>query len=205
MRFKAILLILLNIIFLYQILNSQNHNEIKMEKATFGSGCFWCSEAIFDLVEGVEDVIPGYSGGTEPNPDYDLICTGTTLYAEVIQITFNPEIISFDELLEIFWDTHNPTTLNRQGADVGPQYRSVVFYHDEFQQQRAEHFKEELNKAKIWPNPIITEISPLINFYEAEKYHLAFYKNNPANSYCNFVITPKVEKFEKVFSKKLKK
>lgn len=182
-----------------------SQNEIKMNTATFGSGCFWCSEAIFDRVEGVTNVVSGYSGGTEPNPDYDLICTGTTQYAEVIQITFNPEIISFDELLEIFWDTHNPTTLNRQGADVGPQYRSVIFYHNEIQQQRADHFKKELYNAKIWPNPIVTEISPLINFYEAEKYHLDFYKNNPANSYCTFVITPKVEKFEKVFSNKLKK
>lgn len=182
-----------------------SQNEIKMETATFGSGCFWCSEAIFDRVEGVTEVVPGYSGGIEPNPDYDLICTGTTQYAEVIQITFNPEMISFDELLEIFWDTHNPTTPNRQGADVGPQYRSVVFFHNESQKQRAMHFKLELNRAKVWPNPIVTEISPLLNFYKAEKYHLDFYKNNPANSYCNFVITPKIEKFEKVFSKKLKK
>lgn len=176
-----------------------------METTTFGSGCFWCSEAIFDRVEGVTEVVPGYSGGTEANPDYDLICTGTTKYAEVIQITYNPEIISFDELLEIFWNTHNPTTPNRQGADVGPQYRSVVFFHNESQKQITEHLKVELNKAKIWPNPIVTEISPLLNFYKAEKYHLDFYKNNPANSYCNIVITPKLEKFEKVFSKKLKK
>ncbi len=201
--FKNILFIQLVFILFSTILFSQNNT--KMETATFGTGCFWCTEAIFDRVEGVIEVLPGYSGGTDKNPNYKLICSGTTKYAEVVQIKFNPEIISFDELLEIFWSTHNPTTLNRQGADVGPQYRSVIFYHNENQKEKAELYKQKLLDAKVWGNPIVTEISPFVSFYEAEKEHLDFYKDNPANGYCNFVITPKVEKFEKVFSNKLKK
>ena len=180
-------------------------NETKMDIATFGSGCFWCSEAIFSRLQGVNEVIPGYAGGEQKNPSYELVCTGTTNYAEVISIKFDSSIISFEELLEVFWKTHNPTTPNRQGADVGPQYRSVIFYHDEKQKQTAGYFKKELEKEKIWDKPIVTEISPMTTFYAAEKYHSDYYKNNPANAYCNFVITPKVEKFEKVFSDKLKK
>jgi peptide-methionine (S)-S-oxide reductase len=176
-----------------------------METATFGSGCFWCSEAIFSRLQGVDKVIPGYAGGQEKNPSYELVCTGTTNYAEVISIEFDSSIITFEELLEVFWKTHNPTTPNRQGADVGPQYRSVIFYHNEKQKQSAEYFKKELEKQQIWDKPIVTEISPMTTFYAAEKYHSDYYKNNPANSYCNFVITPKLEKFEKVFSDKLKK
>ena len=182
-----------------------NKDVAKMETATFGSGCFWCTEAIFDMLEGVTDVYPGYAGGTEINPSYELVCSGNTKYAEVIQITYNPDIITFDELLKIFWETHNPTTLNRQGADAGPQYRSVIFYHNDYQKQRSEYLKSELNKAGIWDDPVITEISPFTTFYKAEKYHLDYYKNNSSNSYCNFVITPKIKKFEKVFSDKLKK
>lgn len=176
-----------------------------MDIATFGSGCFWCSEAMFSRLQGVSEVVPGYAGGNEKNPSYELVCTGTTNYAEVINIKFDSSIISFEELLEVFWKTHNPTTPNRQGADVGPQYRSVIFYHNEKQKQTAEYFKKELEKEKIWDKPIVTEISPMTTFYAAEKYHLDYYKNNPANAYCNFVITPKVEKFEKIFSDKLKK
>jgi len=176
-----------------------------MDIATFGSGCFWCSEAIFGRLQGVNEVIPGYAGGNEKNPSYELVCTGTTNYAEVINIKFDSSIISFEELLEVFWKTHNPTTPNRQGADVGPQYRSVIFYHNEKQKQAAGYFKQQLEKEKIWDKPIVTEISPMTTFYAAEKYHSDYYKNNPANAYCNFVITPKVEKFEKVFSDKLKK
>ncbi len=134
-----------------------------------------------------------------------MICSGTTKYAEIVQIKFNPEVITFDELLEIFWSIHNPTTLNRQGADVGPQYRSVIFYHNQIQKEKAELYKQKLMDAKVWENPVVTEISPFVSFYKAEKEHLDFYKNNPANGYCSFVITPKVEKFEKVFSDKLKK
>ena len=182
-----------------------SQSKTNMETATFGTGCFWCTEAIFDRVEGVTEVLPGYSGGEETKPTYKLICSGTTKYAEVIQIKFNPEIVSFDELLEMFWSTHNPTTPNRQGADVGPQYRSVIFYHNKLQKEKAELYKQKLLDSKIWENPVVTEISPFVSFYAAEKEHLDFYKNNPANGYCNFVITPKVEKFEKVFSEKLKK
>lgn len=180
-------------------------NDPKYEKATFGSGCFWCTEAIFTRVDGVIDAVPGYSGGTEPNPDYKLICTGTTRYAEVTQITFDPEVVSYAMLLKIFWETHDPTTLNRQGADVGPQYRSVIFYHNPSQREEAEAYKSELDKAKIWDKPIVTEISALQKFYQAEDYHNDYYENNPSNGYCNYVITPKVKKFEKVFSDQLKK
>jgi len=176
----------------------------KYEKATFGSGCFWCTEAVFERVIGVVDVKSGYAGGTEPNPSYELVSTGTTRYAEVIQITFDPAVVSYQMLLKIFWETHDPTTLNRQGADVGPQYRSVIFYHSNTQKETAEHLKKELNEAKIWNNPVVTEIIPYTKFYKAESYHQDFYEKNPANSYCNFVITPKIKKFEKVFSDQLK-
>lgn len=176
----------------------------KYETATFGSGCFWCTEAVFERVNGVVDVKSGYAGGTEPNPSYELVSTGTTRYAEVTQITFDPEIVSYQMLLKIFWETHDPTTLNRQGADVGPQYRSVIFYHNNTQKITAERIKKELNEAKIWKNPVVTEISPYTTFYLAENYHQDFYEMNPANSYCNFVITPKIKKFEKVFSDQLK-
>ena len=186
-------------------MNTQNINTNKQDTATFGTGCFWCSEAIFSMVDGVLSVTPGYSGGKEPNPDYELICSGTTDYAEVVQITYDPEKISFRELLEIFWKTHDPTTLNRQGADVGKQYRSVIFYHNEEQKKEAEFYKDQLEKSKIWKKPIVTEISPFKRFYPAEDYHKDYYRNNPANAYCNFVITPKVEKFKKIFSDKLTK
>ena len=185
--------------------NTQTEMNVKQyQKATFGSGCFWCSEAIFTRVKGVIDAVPGYAGGIEKNPTYDLICSGTTRYAEVTQVTFDPEEVSYVTLLRIFWETHDPTTLNRQGADSGPQYRSVIFYHDNAQRITAENLKHELNQAKIWNNPIVTEISPLTNYYQAEEYHNDFYEKNSSNSYCNFVITPKVEKFEKVFKEQLK-
>ena len=181
------------------------NNKQQYDTATFGTGCFWCSEAIFDEVKGVVSVMPGYSGGAVPNPTYEMVCTGKTGYAEVIQIVYQPEIISFNELLEIFWQTHDPTTLNRQGADAGTQYRSVIFYHNAEQKKLAEYYKEQLEKSKIWDNPIVTEISPFVKFYKAESYHIDYYKNNPSNSYCNFVITPKIKKFEKIFSDKIKK
>ena len=177
-----------------------NKNIPNYETITFGSGCFWCTEAIFKLVKGVIKAVPGYSGGDEPNPTYELICSGETDYAEVVQVTYDPTVITFKELLEIYLKTHDPTMINRQGADVGPQYRSVIFYHTEKQKKEDEFYMEELYKAGIWNKPIVTEISPFINFYQAEEYHTNFYKNNPANAYCNFVITPKVEKFKKVFS-----
>jgi peptide-methionine (S)-S-oxide reductase len=176
-----------------------------LQKATFGSGCFWCTEAIFERLKGVKSVVSGYSGGKVENPTYKEVCTGTTGHAEVTQITYDPEVISFDELLEVFWKTHDPTTLNRQGNDVGTQYRSVIFYHNEEQKKLAEKYKDELNKSGAWDKPIVTEISPFTKFYPAEDYHQEYYENNPNQGYCAFVIAPKVEKFEKVFKDKLKK
>jgi peptide-methionine (S)-S-oxide reductase len=176
----------------------------KLDSATFGGGCFWCVEAIFQRLEGVEKVMSGYSGGKIENPSYKQITTGTTGHAEVIRIYYNPEIITFDELLEIFWTTHDPTTLNRQGADVGTQYRSVIFYHNESQKEIAERYKGELDKAEIFDSPIVTEISPLSNFYEAEDYHQNYYNENSNQPYCSFVITPKIQKLEKLFKHKLK-
>lgn len=182
-------------------------NQVKsnLEIATFGSGCFWCTEAIFERVKGVQKVISGYSGGTTDNPTYKEVCTGTTGHVECTQIYFDPSIITYDELLEIFWKTHDPTTLNRQGNDVGTQYRSVIFYHNEEQKQKAEYYKKKLEEEKIWDKPIVTEIVEFKKFYPAEDYHQNYYENNPYQGYCAFVITPKVEKFEKIFKDKLKK
>lgn len=179
-------------------------SQTEMEKATFGSGCFWCSEAIFNRVEGVSSAIPGYSGGEEPNPTYELICTGKSRYAEVTQLTYDSQVVSYEMLLKIFWGTHDPTTLNRQGADVGPQYRSVIYFHNDEQKKMAMKIKAELNEAGIWGNPIVTEIDRFEKFYTAEDYHLDYYESNPSNSYCNFVITPKIKKFENVFREYLK-
>lgn len=180
-------------------------DSTKFQKATFGSGCFWCTEAIFENLNGVHSVVSGYAGGHVLNPTYEEVCTGTTGHAEVTQITYDPSLISYDELLEIFWKTHDPTTLNRQGNDVGPQYRSVIFYHNEEQKKLAEKYKTELDKSGAWDKPIVTEISPLTNFFPAEKYHQDYYNNNPNQGYCAFVIAPKLEKFRKVFKDKLKK
>ncbi len=176
----------------------------QLELATFGAGCFWCVEAIFQRVEGVEKVVSGYAGGHVKNPSYKEVCTGTTGHAEVCQLSYDPDVVSFDELLEIFWQTHDPTTLNRQGNDVGPQYRSVVFYHNEEQKQLAEKYKVELDKAGIYKNPIVTEISPFDHLYIAEDYHQNYFNENGSQPYCSFVIQPKVEKFKKVFKDKLK-
>ncbi|PLX13729.1 MAG: peptide-methionine (S)-S-oxide reductase [Marinilabiliales bacterium] len=175
-----------------------------MEIATFGSGCFWCTEAIFQQLNGVESAVSGYSGGTVKNPTYKEVCTGNTGHAEVIQLTYNSEDISYKELLEVFWQTHDPTTLNRQGADVGTQYRSAIFYHNKEQKELAEEYKKKLNDAKIFSNPIVTEITEFETFYKAENYHQEYYDNNKAQPYCSFVITPKIEKFKKVFKDKLK-
>ncbi|MCL5030445.1 MAG: peptide-methionine (S)-S-oxide reductase MsrA [Bacteroidetes bacterium] len=183
---------------------SLNSNE-KLETATFGSGCFWCTEAIFERINGVRSVVSGYSGGNVPNPSYESVCTGKTGHAEVCQITFDPIKISYDELLKIFWKTHDPTTLNRQGNDVGTQYRSVIFYYTEEQKQKAEFYKDELNKSGSWKDPVVTEIVPFKKFYEAEEYHQHYFERNPFQGYCSFVIAPKVEKFEKVFKDRLKK
>jgi peptide-methionine (S)-S-oxide reductase len=172
-------------------------NEMsKSEKATFGAGCFWCVEAVFERVDGVASVTVGYAGGTTPDPSYEAVCTGKTGHAEVIQITYNPTTVSYEQLLRIFWECHDPTTLNRQGADVGTQYRSVIFYHDEAQKQAAEKSKQSAQKNLR--NPIVTEILSLKNFYPAEKYHQDYYTNNPNAPYCRLIITPKLKKlFEK--------
>lgn len=183
-------------------LSNVNTSHSQTDTATFGAGCFWCVEAIFQQVRGVITVRSGYAGGKIKNPSYKEVCTGLTGHAEVVQITYNPNQISYDELLEIFWKTHDPTTLNRQGADVGSQYRSVIFYHNDNQKKLAEQYKEELNKSGAWNNPIVTEIAPYTVFYPAEDYHQNYYNNNKEQGYCKFVIQPKLEKFEKVFKDK---
>ncbi len=172
--------------------------------ATFGSGCFWCTEAVFQQLRGVKTVVSGYSGGNVENPTYEDICTGRTGHAEVIQVTYDPAVVSFDELLKVFWQTHDPTTPNQQGNDVGTQYRSAVFYSTDDQRRTAEQYKQQLDAAKTFPRPIVTEITPLKNFYPAEKYHQNYFNLNPSQSYCQFVIRPKVEKFNKEFKALLK-
>ena len=179
--------------------------EQKSEVATLGAGCFWCVEAIYQRLEGVEKVESGYSGGTVKNPSYEQVCTGRTGHAEVIQVTFDPKKLSYKELLQVFFKTHDPTTLNKQGADVGTQYRSAIFYHNDEQKKIAEQVKKETDAAKIWDDPIVTEISPYTEFYKAEEYHQDYYNQNSFQPYCMMVINPKLSKFKKEFSNKLKK
>jgi peptide-methionine (S)-S-oxide reductase len=179
---------------------SSDHLEI----ATLGGGCFWCLEAIFQDVQGVHQVESGYSGGQVDNPTYQQVCTGTTGHAEVVQITFDPGIIAYEDILYIFWRTHDPTTLNRQGADIGTQYRSVIYTHNDAQQAIAERSKAETNASNLWSNPIVTEISPVGTFYRAEPYHQNYYRENPQQPYCMAVIDPKVQKFKKQFADRLK-
>jgi len=181
-----------------------NMQDKKLQKATFGSGCFWCTEAVFELVEGVSSVNSGYTGGNIKNPTYEEVCAEKSGHAEAIQLTFDSEVISYDELLEIFWRTHDPTTLNQQGNDAGTQYRSVIFYHSEEQKKLAEKYKDALDKSGAWANPVVTEILPAVEFYNAEDYHQDYYANNPNQGYCAFIIAPKVEKFKEVFKDKLK-
>lgn len=169
------------------------------EKATLAAGCFWCLEAIFQKVRGIKEVIPGYSGGFVRNPTYEKVCSGDTGHAEAIQITFYPDIISYHEILKIFWQIHNPTTLNCQGHDIGSQYRSVIFYHDDQQKEIAVRSKKDLQEAGIWPDAIVTEIIPFTKFYPAEEYHYNYYQNHPENNYCQLAIVPKIKKFERVF------
>lgn len=181
-------------------------NEASIDTATFGAGCFWCVEAIFQQVEGVLKVTSGYCGGHVVNPTYEQVNTKTTGHAEVAQIIFDPKVISFDELLEIFWQTHDPTTLNRQGNDAGPQYRSAVFYHNAEQKQKAEQYKAALDKSGAFDKPIVTTIEAYKNYSEAENYHQNYYNNNKnSNPYCYYVIKPKLEKFDKVFKDKKRK
>lgn len=175
-----------------------------LEVATLGGGCFWCLEAVFEQIEGVESVVSGYAGGTVPSPSYQQVCTGTTGHAEVVQITFDPEVISFLGLLEIFFKTHDPTTLNRQGADVGTQYRSIVLYHTEKQRDITLRIIEKLQTEGIWKDPIVTTVEPFERFYPAEAYHQEYYDNNPNQGYCRLVINPKLDKLEKIFKEKLK-
>ena len=192
---KKIILIILAIGLLSFIANNNQENKNIMKKqevATFGGGCFWCTEAIFSELQGVENVESGYCGGKMVNPTYKDICTGTTGHAEVIHITFNPEKIHFSELLDVFFATHNPTTLNRQGADVGTQYRSVVFYHNEKQKTETEKFIKALEKEHVFEDKIVTEIAKFDVYYKAEDYHQDFYKNNKENRYCNAVLNPKL-------------
>jgi len=175
------------------------------EVATFANGCFWCTEAIFEELDGVISAVSGYSGGQKANPTYKEVCTGETGHAECLQITYDPSKISFDELLEVFWETHDPTTLNKQGADEGTQYRSAVFYHNAEQKAKAEKYKTELDKSGAFDKPIVTEITPFTKFYPAEDYHQQYFENNEGNNpYCRIVIRPKVDKFRKVFKDKLK-
>jgi peptide-methionine (S)-S-oxide reductase len=180
-------------------------NQMNNETAIFGNGCFWCTEALFQQLEGVSSVQSGYSGGHVENPTYEEVCEKTTGHAEAIKVVYDPSKISFDELLEVFWQTHDPTTLNRQGNDVGPQYRSVIFYMNEDQKKKAEFYKEKLGKSGAFDNPIVTAIEPYKNFYVAENYHQNYYKLNGSQPYCYFVIRPKMEKFQKVFAAKLKR
>lgn len=185
--------------------NFNNMTNVKTDTATFGAGCFWCVEAVFQQLEGVLKVTSGYSGGHVVNPTYEQVCEKNTGHVEVAQIIYDPSKITFDELLEVFWKTHDPTTPNQQGNDRGPQYRSVIFYHDAEQKQKAEYYKDQLQKSGAWDKPIVTTVEPLKNFYVAENYHQNYFNNNPEQMYCRYVIQPKVEKFQKVFKDKLKK
>lgn len=177
--------------------------ENSMKEVTLGAGCFWCIEACFQDVKGIVSVVPGYAGGQRKNPTYEQICSGATGHAEVARIIYDENVISFDELLEMFWFVHDPTQLNRQGNDIGTQYRSVIFYHDEEQKAIAEKYKARLTEEKVWDKPIVTEIVAINNYYEAEKYHHDYLNQNPENAYCRAIVRPKVDKFKKVFESKL--
>jgi peptide-methionine (S)-S-oxide reductase len=174
------------------------------EVATLGGGCFWCIEAIFSELAGVEKVESGYSGGTAPNPTYEQVCSGRTGHAEVVQVTFQPAVLSYGDLLRVFFTVHDPTTLNRQGADIGTNYRSVIFYHNDEQRSQASEIIREVDKAGIWDGPIVTQLEPFKAFYKAEEYHQEYFKNNPNQSYCRVVIAPKVRKFREHYLQKLK-
>jgi peptide-methionine (S)-S-oxide reductase len=173
--------------------------------ATLAGGCFWCLEAVYEQLQGVEKVVSGYSGGSASHPTYRQVCSGATGHAEVVQITFDPQVVSFRELLEVFFTIHDPTTLNRQGADVGTQYRSAIFYHDQEQKRVAQEVMAEIAEAGIWDDPMVTEITPFSEFYRAEDYHQEYYRNNPYQSYCRVVIAPKVAKFRAKYLDRLKR
>jgi peptide-methionine (S)-S-oxide reductase len=175
-----------------------------IKEATFGAGCFWCIEACYQDLEGVISVTSGYSGGASENPTYKQVCEGNTGHAEIARIVYDDERVSFDELLEVFWFVHDPTQLDRQGNDIGTQYRSVIFYHDEIQKELAEKYKKKLTEDQVWEKPIVTLVEPLINYYPAEDYHNNYFALNPGNPYCQAVVRPKVEKFRRVFAARLK-
>lgn len=181
-----------------------NMGDINLETATLAGGCFWCVEAVFDDLEGVEDVISGYTGGHKANPTYQEVCTGETGHAEAVRITFNPQIISYADLLRIFFTVHDPTTLNRQGNDVGTQYRSAIFYHNDVQKEVAAQIRDEIAAAGLYENPIVTEITPAGEFWPAENYHQEYFANNPNQPYCAAVVAPKVAKFRQKFASRLK-
>ncbi|RYE23637.1 MAG: peptide-methionine (S)-S-oxide reductase [Sphingobacteriales bacterium] len=190
----------------FKEMNDSKTNETgkKEEVATFGAGCFWCTEAQFQQLKGVNRVESGYSGGQIENPTYKQVCTGSTGHAEVTNVYYDPSVISYDELLAAFWTTHDPTQLNRQGNDVGTQYRSVIFYHNDEQKQKAQEYKKKLNEEHAYDGPVVTEISPYTKFYIAEDYHQNYYNDNGSQPYCVFVVKPKLDKFKKVFAGKLK-
>ncbi len=183
---------------------SPQPTEQKSMKATFGGGCFWCVEAIFDNLKGVQSVDSGYAGGSTPDPTYQEVCSGESGHAEVVQITYDPKVVTYEKLLEVFFKTHDPTTLNSQGADHGTQYRSSVFYHDDEQRATAERIKKALDESGAFKNPIVTEIVPATTFFPAEDYHQDYFRNNPNAGYCQFAIRPKLDKFKKVFADSLK-
>lgn len=185
-------------------MNPGENEQNGLRMATLGGGCFWCLEAVYKELQGVEQVVSGYAGGDVANPTYKQVCTGTTGHAEVVQLSYDPDVISYRELLEVFFTIHDPTTLNRQGADVGPQYRSAIFYHDEEQKEAAHDIIEELEEENVFADPIVTEVSALDDFYRAEDYHQDYYEKNPNQGYCQVVIAPKLAKFRKTFAEKRK-
>jgi peptide-methionine (S)-S-oxide reductase len=187
-----------------EVMSTAQSQNKKLEVATFGEGCFWCTEAVFQRLDGVASVVSGYSGGQVDNPTYEQVCSGQTGHAEVSQITFDPAKIAYEELLDVFFSTHNPTTLNRQGNDEGTQYRSVIFYHDGEQKSKAEAAKKKFDDLKLWDDPIVTEIASFTKFYKAEDYHQNYFNQNGNQPYCSFIINPKVQKFKKQFKHKLK-
>jgi peptide-methionine (S)-S-oxide reductase len=209
-RYQKIIALLVFVSFIYiNIAGTQKTTKMSQSKnlqtATFGGGCFWCIEAIFQELEGVVSVEAGYAGGRVKSPTYEDVCTGSTGHAEVIQIKYDPSKVAYELLLDVFFNTHNPTTLNRQGADRGTQYRSVIFYHTPIQKTKAEQIINELTEAQVFDAPIVTEIVPITNYYKAENYHQNYYENNPSKAYCNVVINPKLTKFMKQYKDKLKK
>lgn len=186
-----------------QAMSTEKTSNAQLDTATFAEGCFWCTETMFQQLEGVEKVISGYCGGHVANPTYEQVCTGTTGHAEACNILYDPAKISYDQLLQAFWESHDPTTLNRQGNDVGTQYRSAIFYHNDAQREKAEAYKQKLAASGAWHDPIVTAIEPYRNFYPAENYHQDYYNNNKNQTYCQIVIRPKLEKFRKVFKDEL--